>query len=182
MAKRTRGEFFKYRVIVATVISVLIAWLTLAVLTSVGRSVYGGGDGKARVVKLIRYSPGGDNQQALTKCSRGLRRLFHELRSRLNGVAAEPVGEKAGRRWQQWMDHYQHRLGQHRRRCLIGRDGAVSGDPVLDELRTAAEGLEDLAEAYERAHSQVVGTFEEDFIALEGVFARAEARLAPKPR
>lgn len=182
MAKPTRGEHFTYRVVVATVVSTLIAWITLSILASVGVVVYGAGDGRAKAVKTIRYEAGGDNTKVLTSCSRGLRRLLREFRTRLNGVAAEPVGEKAGRRWQQWMDHYQDRLEQQRQHCLIGADDPDSGDPVLTELRAAATGLVDLAESYERVHAQVVGTFEEDFIALEGVFARTDARLAPKPR
>jgi len=184
MSERVRAEYFKYRVIVATVVSTFIAWLTLSIVISVGFVVYGGSGegGQAQAVVAIQYVPGGDNRKVLKGCSQGLRRLYQELRTRLHGVAAETVGEKAGRRWQQWMEHYKARLSRHRRHCLIDGDhDSAAVDPVLGELKTAAASISDLAQSYERVHATFVATFEEDFIALEGIFARADARLLPRP-
>jgi hypothetical protein len=182
VARPPRSPFFKYRVIVAVVVSSLIAWITLSILTSVGITVYGAAAEQTGEGDRIAYVAGGDNTKPLKRCADGLRRMFTELRSRINGVAAEPVGKRAGERWQQCMSHYQRRLQDHRHRCRIGLEDPSGADPLLAELQGAAAGLDALATEYRRVHATMVDSLDEDFVALEGLFARVAARLSPHPR
>jgi len=182
VAPPSRSPFFKHRVVVAVVISSLVAWITLSILGSVGVAVYGAGAKDTGEAERIEYVAGGDNTKSLKRCANGLRRMFKELRSRINGVAAEPVGKRAGQRWQQWMSHYQKRLKDHRHRCRIGLEDPTGSDPLLAELHGAATGLDALAQEYRRVHATMVGSLDEDFVALEGLFARVAARLSPHPR
>ena len=62
-----RSPFFKYRVIVAVVISSLVAWITLSILGSVGVSVYGTATEQAGEQERIPYVAGGDNTKPLKR-------------------------------------------------------------------------------------------------------------------
>lgn len=176
--KRKRSRYFAYRAFIAALMGGGTVWLSLSVLISVGVAVYGAQGGGSAGGERIEYVRDGDNRKALRLCASSLRRQFQELRDRIDGVAAEPVGSSAGKRWLQWMAHYRGRLEALRFRCRIEPDADDLGDdPLLAELHDAAAALARLTHDYERVHLRVVDSFDAEFVTMEGALARIDARL-----
>ncbi len=173
---RKKRRFARSRLAVAVVLGVSVAWLTIAIVASVSFALFGYGSKRAEVVRLP-YTVGGDNRAVLTRCTKRLRRLYEEVKGRMVQVAPEDLGARGERKWGNWVAHLRERMEHERARCHLDGDAPDPDDAALAEMTDLLDAIEALTDHYVAKRKRLVRDFSEEFVAIEGLFGRVDARI-----
>ena len=177
MSDRPRRRFRPYRLAVSVVLAVCVAWLTIAIVFSVGYSLFGYGPQRVEV-KRVPYQVGGDNRASLDRCARRLRHLYSLVQEKMLQVAPRDLGARGDKNFRDWVAHLRERFENERARCHLDGDAPDPDDATLAEMADLADAIEALTDHYVSKRERLVSDFREEFVAIEGLFGRVDARIA----